>query len=113
MRKNEFASLEQFKTQYCGVWSPSDDHWYGLDFAWNGKEYRLHTGLMYSNESSTLPDGKAVLFSLYEKVRRFQPEYHLLCQFASMDDLLKSRVIDGRLFSEIIMHDDTVLMGQD
>lgn len=108
-----FVSLEQFRSQYGGVWAPSDEHWYGLDFSWNGKEYRLHTGLMHSNESETLPDGKTVLFGLYEKAGGLQPEYHLLGQFASMDDLLKSRVIDGCLFSEIIMHDDTVFTGQD
>ena len=25
---------EQFLSQYTGEWSPSDGHWFGLDFGW-------------------------------------------------------------------------------
>ena len=42
MRKNEYTSLEEFTSQYCGIRHPAEDKWFGLEFSWNGKEYRLH-----------------------------------------------------------------------
>ena len=56
MSKNEFTSIDQFLSQYTGEWGPSDGHWYGLDFSWNGCKYRFHTGAMYESEPLTLPD---------------------------------------------------------
>lgn len=29
---------EQFLFQYTGEWSPSDGHWFGLDFGWRGQD---------------------------------------------------------------------------
>ena len=46
MRKNEYKSLLEFTNEYVGEWSPSNGHWLGLDFLFNGTEYRLHTGSM-------------------------------------------------------------------
>lgn len=64
MRKNEYKSLEEFKSQYVGEWAPSEGHWLGLDFIYDEKEYRFHTGYMFVGEKDSL-------FSLYEK-RKFQ-----------------------------------------
>ena len=113
MRKNEYTSLEEFTSQYCGIRHPAEDKWFGLKFSWNGKEYRLHTGLMYADEPSILPDGSEVLFGLYEKVLAPDADFRLIQQFPSMDALLESRCIEGRRFAEIIMDDDTELLGQD
>ena len=115
MRKNEYESLEQFTSQYVGEWNPSGGHWFGLDFVYCGSEYRLHTGCMY-NESGVLSDGKEVLFGLYRKsdfISSDKKEYELLAEFANMDQLLASTVIQGRPFKEIIMDADTELVGQD
>ena len=55
----------------------------------------------------------------YEKKekRQFNTElygkYELLGEYADMHDLLESRVIEGRPFSEVIMDDSTELLGQD
>lgn len=115
MRKNEYESLEQFISQYIGEWNPSEGHWFGLDFIYSGIEYRFHTGYMY-DESSVLPDGRDVLFSLYRKKEFVSPdkrEYELLGVFADMNAVLESKIIQGRLFRDIIMDDDTELVGQD
>lgn len=40
-------------------------------------------------------------------------QYELLGKYDSMDELLESRVIGSRPFREVIMDDDTVLLGQD
>lgn len=115
MRKNEYESLEQFTSQYVGEWNPSGGHWFGLDFMYGGKEYRFHTGYMY-DEPALLPDGKEVLFSLYRRkecIASDKREYELLGAYSDMSEVLDSMVIQDRPFKEVIMDDDTELLGQD
>lgn len=119
MRKNELTSLDELKSQYTGVWAPSDGHWFGLDFRYNGIEYRLHTGSMYEANETTDEDGIIHQFGLYRKSDKVDPEhpdftlYELLDEKASLDDLLDSTAIEGIAFRDIIMSDDTILLGQD
>ena len=67
MRKNEYNSLEEFTSQYIGVWGPSDGHWFGLDFSYNGTEYRFNTGSIYARQDTILPNGKKALFGIYRR----------------------------------------------
>lgn len=114
MRKNEYNSIEDFISQYIGEWAPSEGHWLGLDFMYHGKEYRFHTGSMYETNPSVLPDGREAMFGLYLKSGGNGPhDYILLEEFASIDDVLSSICIEGRPFKEIILDDDTELLGQD
>jgi len=109
MRKNEYTSLDQFTSQYTGEWCPSDGHWLGLDFLWHGKEYRFQTGSMYTPENTILPNGREAVFGLYVK----EGEYRLLGEYASMEEVLDSMVIEGIPFRDVIMDEETELMGQD
>lgn len=114
MRINEYKSLDEFTSQYVGEWAPSNGHWYGLDFSFHGTEYRLHTGSMYNKTDTILPDGREALFGLYKKNNcNIEHEYVLLGEYADMQGLLESRVIEGVPFSEVIMDDYTKLLGQD
>ena len=58
---------EQFLSQYTGEWSPSDGHWFGLDFGWRGQEYRFQTDSMYHPANTVLPDGREARFGVYKK----------------------------------------------
>ena len=58
MRINKYNSLEKFTSQYIGEWAPSDNHWFGLDFSYNGTEYRFNTGSMYEQQNTVLPNSK-------------------------------------------------------
>ena len=115
MRINEYNSLEEFTTQYIGIWEPSDGHWFGLDFIFNGAEYRFNTGSMYEKEDTILPDGRVALFGIYRKNSRKidGKDYTLLEEFATMDDALNSTCIEGIKFRDVIMADNTELVGQD
>lgn len=55
---------EQFLSQYTGEWSPSDGHWFGLDFGWRGQEYRFQTDSMYHPTNTVLPDGREARFGV-------------------------------------------------
>ena len=116
MRKNEFNSIEDFTSQYIGEWNPSENHWFGLDFSFQGKEYRFCTGAMYKAENTILHDGREAVFGLYvKKSGAFEnsQSYILLEEFATMEDALKSTCISQIPFEKVIMDDDTELLGQD
>lgn len=115
MRKNEFNSIEEFTSQYIGVWGPSDGHWFGLDFSYNGTEYRFNTGSIYEKQDTILPNGKEALFGIYRKDSnpKTKKKYILLEEFADMEDALNSTCIEGVAFREVIMDDNTEILGQD
>lgn len=115
MRINEYNSLEEFTSQYIGEWAPSENHWFGLDFSYNGTEYRFNTGSMYEQQDTVLPNGKKALFGLYRKSNepKSKKEYTLLEEFANMNDALNSTCIEGIAFKKIIMDDNTEILGQD
>ena len=112
MRKNEYTSLDQFTSQYTGEWSPSEGHWYGLDFLYTGKQYRFNTGTMFNSENTILKDGREAVFGLYLK-NLADDSYILLEEFATINDALESCCIEGKPFKEIIVDGDTELVGQD
>ena len=112
MRLNEYNSLEEFTSQYIGEWNPSEEHWLGLEFSYNGNIYRFNTGSMYNENDTILPDGRIALFGLYLK-NKSEPNFTLLGEYACMEDVLNSRVIDGVKFKSVIMDECTELLGQD
>lgn len=112
MRKNEFNTLMDFTSQYVGEWNPSVEHWFGLDFSYHNSEYRFCTGSMYNKEDTMLVDGRYALFYLYKK-HPTTNQYELLGEFADMVDVLKSTVIEGIFFKNVIMDDETEILGQD
>ncbi len=115
MRKNEYTSIENFKSQYTGIWNPAEGHWLGLDFSYNGSEYRFNTGSMYESENTILPDGREAIYGIYKKNPNGDADhqYILLEEFASIDEALESECIDGLKFAMVIVDDNTVLLGQD
>ncbi len=119
MRKNELKSLEELKAQYRGVWGPSDGHWLGLDFSYNGHEYRLHTGTMYGDKEKIDEKGTITQFRLYRKTEEKDPKhpninlYELLDEKDSLEALLDSTAIGDIPFGIVIMDDETELLGQD
>lgn len=115
MRINEYRSLEEFTAQYTGEWSPSDGHWFGLEFRYEEHEYRLHTGVMHDGDPERDSEGREILFGLYAmKLHASEGEQFIrLAFFASMDDLLCYTGIGNRPFREVIMDDSTEILGKD
>ena len=115
MRVNEYNTIEEFTKEYIGLWNPSEGHWFGLDFKHNNVVYRLHTGSMYQQTNTVLPDGRKALFGIYQLCDSTDTGscYELLGEYADMNDLLGSTIIDNRVFSEVIMDDSTEILGKD
>lgn len=112
MRINEYSSLDEFKKQYIGEWNPAEGHWLGIDFIFDNQEWRMQTYPMYKSDC-TLPDGREGIFGLYKKTPKDSQEYELLGEYATMEDLLDSKVICDKPFREVIMDDNTEIIGQD
>ena len=115
MRINEYQSLEEFTSQYTGEWSPSDGHWFGLEFRFKANDYRLHTGIMHESDPAHDSEGREILFGLYAmNLRANEGEQFIrLASFTSMDELLCYTGIGNRPFREVIMDDSTQILGQD
>ena len=115
MRMNEFRSLEEFTSQYTGEWSPSDGHWFGLEFRYGAHDYRLHTVIMHDGDPKRDSDGREILFGLYAMNPHAgeSEQFTRLASFASMDELLCYNGIGNRPFREVIMDDSTEILGQD
>lgn len=116
MRINEYNCIEEFTSQYIGEWAPSDGHWFGLDFSYNGVEYRFNTGSMYNRNDTILPDGRTAIFGIYRKNSVLDDknhEYTLLGEYATMDEVLLSTVINNTPFKDVIKDGNTELLGQD
>ena len=114
MRTNEYNTLKEFTDEFIGEWSPSQGHWFGLDFKYNGIAYRLHTGSIYQSDNTVLSDGRTAVFGIYRlNNEKSGDEYTLLGEYADMNDLLDSEAICGRKFKDIIMDDSTEILGKD
>lgn len=118
MRINEYNNLEEFTSQYCGWWDPSEGKWLGLEFKYNGKYYRFHTGIIGEKDKMILPNGKQGKFSVYKIICEkeqypFADDYKLIGRYADMDDVLENCIIDDKKFKEVIMDNSTEILGQD
>ncbi len=70
---------------------------------------------MYEKEDTILPDGRVALFGLYRKDSnpKAKKKYILLEEFADMNGALNSTCIEGVAFKNVIMDDNTEILGQD
>ena len=91
---------EQFLSQYTGEWSPSDGHWFGLDFGWRGQEYRFQTDSMYHPANTVLPDGREARFGVYKKEGS---AYALIGEYATPQEALAL----ARRYGAEIQYDET------
>ncbi|WP_302390629.1 MULTISPECIES: hypothetical protein [Phascolarctobacterium] len=71
---------------------------------------------MYNSKCTILPDGEEALFG----VDRFSAikdskghEYSLIGEYSDMENLLNNCTIDGIKFRDIIMDDNTQMIGKD
>lgn len=81
------------------------------------KNIVLTQGQCTNPANTILPDGKTAIFGIYKKARpdinEYKRNYELLGEYASMDDVLFSTVIENTPFKDVIMDDNTELLGQD
>lgn len=115
MRINEYKNLNEFISEYeTGKWDPSSGQWEGLEFRYKNKNYRLCHAPMYETKPPILENGEVGKLLLAKKINnKNSSDYIYLDWFSCMEDLLKSKLIEGRKFSDVIMDDDTEILAKD
>ena len=108
----QIRDIDDFKSQYTGEWDPVEGHWYGLNFSYNGTRYRFNTWSEVNKNLTVLPDGRKARFGLLKNSSGSQ-RYTLLGEYASIEEVLFSTVIDNIPFSSILMDNATELISQD
>ena len=70
---------------------------------------------IYEKEDTILPNGKEAVFGLYRKDNdtKAKKMYILLEKFSDIEDALNSTCIEGKAFKDVIMDDNTEILGQD
>lgn len=124
MRVNEYSSLNQFIYEYEDGPAPSvdDEHprkYMGIEFCYHGVYYRMCREPFDSDEERPrLPDGRRGYYEVtvmhcdsegYPLADRFES----IGWYSDIYDLLDHCIIDGKPFREVIMADETEILGQD
>ena len=123
MRMNEYTNLEEFIYEYeSGRSIPSDNldrqKFMGIEFKYNDVYYRMCREPLDENEKVTLSDGRIgqydVILLHCEKTGYPQSEsYELIGWYADLDDVLENCMIQGRKFKDVIMDEQTEILGKD
>lgn len=123
MRVNEYNNLDEFIYEYdSGRSIPSDNldrqKFMGIEFKYNDIYYRMCREPQDDNDVVILNDGRPGVYDVmilhcentgYPMSERNE----LIGWYADLDDVLDSCVIQGRKFRDIIMADETEILGKD
>lgn len=112
MRVNEYETFEQFYEEYNYDRNIFEEHYSGLDFLYKSKYYRL--GHDYCN-SDKEHKYKYIAYEIIQKdnAEYFNGEYKVVGQFISLDDMLENWLFDDLKFRDVIMDNDTKILGKD
>lgn len=114
MSYEKYSSIEQFRNEFTSQWSPSNDLFLSLDFAYKENGYRMDTGRMYGTEPKMTPDNKEAVFYFYKNREKYgwndtdekNPLFTFLSCYASINDALDNFEIDGKKLKELIFDKD-------
>lgn len=122
MRKNEYDDLEQFIYEYCSGPAPSDDthgrKYMGIEFEYHKTYYRMCREPLDDAERPVLANNKLGYYNVtimhcdtmgYPMADYFES----IGWYSDIYDLMEHCIIGGKTFKDIIMADDTVILGQD
>ena len=112
MRVNEYNNLEQFYEEYNYDRDIFKGHYIGLEFFFRGNYYRL------AHDYSNLDNQHEFKYFAYQIIQNknnayFDGEYVLLGEFRNLDEMLDDWIIDGICFKELIIMDETKILGKD
>jgi|GEM_PF-151364 len=111
MSSERYNSVEEFKKEFTGQWSPSDGLFLTLDFGYGDKGYILNTGTIYGNEPEKTANGEKAMFYFYEKRDKYESfdidDKNPLCIykncFSTIDEAMENIEIDDKKFKDIIL----------
>ena len=124
MRVNEYEALDDFIYEYEQgkefSWQ-NDEHrerFMGIEFSYKNRFYRMCREPYDEMNTPVLEDGNPALYDVmiihcekrgYPRVDR----YEVIGWYRNLQDVLDNCIIDARPFKEIIMDDQTAILGKD
>lgn len=123
MRINEYNNLQEFIYEYeSGRSLPSDNldrqKFMGIEFKFNGVYYRMCREPIDESNVVMLQNGKIGQYDVmilhcentgYPLSERFE----LIGWYADLNDVLDNCILQGRKFKDVIMDDQTEILGKD
>ena len=124
MRKNEYNTINEFVYEYCKgrefSWENSDlrERYMGIEFCNKGVYYRMCREPYDPERSPILKNGKPGLYKvmimhLGQGGYPVANSYECVGWYDSMDSLLDDCVLQGKTFRDVIMDDETEILGKD
>ena len=124
MRKNEYNSIDEFIYEYCKgrefSWENEDlrERYMGIEFYSGGNYYRMCREPQDSGHNPLLENGnegiyKVMLMHLGQGGYPVADSYECVGWYDSIESLLDDCIIQGKTFREVIMDDDTEILGKD
>lgn len=112
MRINEYNSFEEFYEEYNHDRDVLNGHYIGLEFKYKEKYYRL------SHDFSNSDQNNEYKYFAYEIIQDknssyFEGLHKLLGKYHNLDEALNEWIIDEKQFKEVIMLDETKILGKD
>lgn len=124
MRINEYESLDDFIYEYSVgrefSWQNEEqrERFMGLEFEYGGVYYRLCREPFEEGYTPILPNGKPGLYNVtIMHCKKYgypsADEFESIGWYDSMDSLLNDCFINDKSFREVIMDDETQILGKD
>lgn len=123
MRINEYNNLQEFIYEYeSGRSLPSDNidrqKFMGIEFKFNGVYYRMCREPMDESNVVMLPNGKigqydVMILHCENTGYPLSESFELIGWYADLSDVLENCIIQGHKFRDVIMDDNTEILGKD
>lgn len=117
MRVNEFNTIDEFIYMYESGRDIFEGKFMGVEFCYQGKCYRMCREPLDEEHMIPLADGRKGIYDVLalEGTRENYPtaDGTLIGWYADIYDVLDNCMIQGRSFREVIMADETEILGYD
>jgi len=115
MRVNEFKDLQEFINEYDFESNIDCEKHIGIEFTYNNNYYRMCCEPLDISEFPLLENGKLGRYdvNIVHWITDTEFEYELIGWYSDMNDLLENCIIENKKFKDIIMDDNTEIIGKD
>ena len=117
MRQNEYHRLQEFIEEYDGKEYKAHQSFSGSEFTYHGVYYRMcrepERESLWPNFSDGTKGRSRVVLVHWKDGWFSDFTYELIGWYRDLDDLLDNCWITGKTFREVIMADETKIIGKD
>lgn len=117
MRENEYNNLQEFIEEYDGKKYKAHRSFIGIEFTYRNIYYRMCREPLADDELPTLSDGTKghyrVVIVHWKNGWFSDFDYELIGWYHNIEDLLNNCNLNGQPFRDVIMANETKIIGKD